>query len=394
MKTLQWLHAAALTTVLALSLLPAPAAMAQDSPNHASDGGPALSGKPVLHKAEATDAPLSTKVKEVRFYAVVRDKKGTPVDSLTAKDFVLEQDARPQSVSELTPKSDAPLVFGVIAETSPGQRKAMAEERSAATAFVKQLRENTDRAFVLHFDTQVELLQDVTADRDRLARGIDAISIGDQTPGARGRHRDDPDTDRPRYFLGGSTLFDAVYLAASEVLKDIPGRKAMIVFSDGRDRSSKVSLREAMEAAQHAGVAVYCVYVPSERESMENGSPEGGRQRRGGIGFPGGGGYPGGGGGYPGGGQRRGGDQPNEKERIAEGKKNLEQIAQATGGRMFEMNKKTTAAEVYNAVGEDLHHQYAIAYKPDRVEVGSHKLKVSVKNTEMKVQTPQGFLAE
>ena len=387
MKNVRTLRLRAFASALLLASLPA---LAQDN-------------GPVLHKAEVSNAPLSTKVKEVSFYAVVRDKKGGVVDTLASKDFVLEQDTHAQSIAALVPKTDAPLVFGVLADTGSGQRKAMADERKAATDFVKQLREDKDKAFVLHFDSQVELLQDVTGDHDKLARGIDAISIGDQAPSSSGRHRDEPDSDRPHYFFGGSTLYDAIYLTAGEVLKGVPGRKTVVLFSDGTDSNSKTSLKAAIEAAQRADAMIYCVYVPSEREeSQQNRAGRGGR----GGGFPGGGGYPGGGGGYPGGGggyPGGGGGYPGvgggrgqtpSQENRGEGKKVLEQIAHETGGRMFELSKKVTVSDVYNMIGEELHHQYSLTYKPDQVEVGYHRLHLTTRNGELSVQTRDGFYAD
>ena len=120
------------------------------------------------------------KVKEVNLLAVVRDKKGQPVDTLDKQDFVLEQDGRAQTITQFAHESDLPLTFGILADTGPGQRKALADERKAATDFVNRLlRENKDKAFVLHFDKEVELLQDVTTSHDKLAKGIDEISVGD-----------------------------------------------------------------------------------------------------------------------------------------------------------------------------------------------------------------------
>ena len=141
---------------------------------------------------------------------------------------------------------------------------------------------------MLHFDKEVELLQDVTTSHDKLAKGIDEISVGDAPHNSgSGRKRDDQDPQQPHFFFGGSMLYDAIFLSSDEVLKGQQGRKAVVLFSDGVDRDSKTSLQRAIESAQRADTLVYCVYVAPEREEQQ---PEGGGGRRGGGGYPGGGG--------------------------------------------------------------------------------------------------------
>ncbi len=382
---------------------PAPATNTAAPTADASASAPA-SAPASATAASATARPtisgkdISGKVKEVNLLAVVRDKKGQPVSSLEKQDFVLAQDGRPQTVTQFAKESDLPLTLGILADTGPGQRKAMADERKAATDFVKRLlRENKDRGFVLHFDKQVELLQDVTTSHDKLAKGIDEISVGD-TPPSSGRKRDEGDSQTPHYFFGGGMLYDAIFLSSDELLKGVRGRKAMVVFSDGVDHDSKTSLDRAIESAQRTDTLIYCVYVAAEREEQPEGNGGG---RRGGGGYPGGG-YPGGGGGpfpggggpFPGGGGggRRGpGSAPRENK--TDGKKILQQIATESGGRYFELSKKLTAAQIYEQIEAEMRHQYSLAYTPDQAENGYHKLHLGTRNTDLTVQTRAGFYA-
>ena len=358
------------------------------------------SDKPILHTRTQEPATIDVKVKEVNLLAIVRDKKGQPVNTLEKKDFVLEQDGRAQTITQLAHESDLPLTLGVLADTGPGQRKAMADERKADTDFVNHLlREGKDRAFVLHFDKEVELLQDVTVSHDKLAKGIDQISVG-EAPRTSSGGRDGNDSQRPRYYFGGSMLYDAVYLSADEVLKSQPGRKAVVLFSDGIDHGSKTSLQRAIEATQRADTLVYCVYVAAEREEREEGRSGGQRQGGGypGGGYPGGG-YPGGGGpfpggGYPGGGGQRRGPESTPRENKSNGKKILQQISRETGGRYFELSKKLTAAQIYLQIDEELRHQYNLSYTPDKAENGYHKLHLSTQTADFTVQARDGFYTE
>jgi VWFA-related protein len=381
MKTLPFKLTAILAFAVIAATLPSFAQDASQDP-----------GKPILHTRTQEPAAIPVQVKEVNLLAVVRDKKGKPVNTLEKKDFVLEQDGRAQTITRFAHESDLPLALGVVADTGPGQRKAMADERKAGTDFVNHLlREGKDRAFVLHFDKEVELLQDVTTSHEKLAKGIDQISVGEapRTSGGE-RGRDGDDSQRPRYFFGGSMLYDAVYLSADEVLKGQPGRKAVVLFSDGVDRGSKTSLQRAIEASQRADTLVYCVYVAAEREEREEGRSGG--QRQGGGGYPGGGGpFPGGG--YPGGGRRRG-PENTPRENKADGKKILQQIARETGGRYFELSKKLTAAQIYSQIDEELRHQYSLSYTPDRAGNGYHKLHLSTQDADLTVQARDGFYAE
>lgn len=349
----------------------------------------------------ASPATISVKVKEVNLLAIVRDKKGQPVNNLDKKDFVLEQDGRAQTVTQFSHESDLPLTLGILADTGPGQRKELADERKAGTDFVNRLlRENKDKAFVLHFDKEVELLQDVTTSHDKLAKGIDAISVGEAPNNSGSGHkRDDEDRDHPHYFFGGGMLYDAIFLSDDEVLKGQQGRKAIVLFSDGVDHDSKTSLQRAIESAQRSDALVYCVYVTSERDENQRGD-NGGQRRGGGGGYPGGGSpFPGGGGGYPGGGGspggggRRGPDNGPHEDKNA-GKKILQQIAKETGGRYFELSKKLTAEQVYTQIEEELRHQYSLSYTPDKAEAGFHKLHLSTHNGDLTVQTREGFYSE
>src|SRR5436305_11790392 len=120
----------------------------------------------LLHGQEARQEPptFSTGVKVVNLFANVRDKKGEIVKDLTKDDFLLDEDGLPQKIKYFAQESDLPLTLGLLVDTSGSQRRLIDEERSASYQFFQQvLREDKDVAFVIHFDFDVELLQDITA---------------------------------------------------------------------------------------------------------------------------------------------------------------------------------------------------------------------------------------
>src|SRR5205823_1676505 len=123
--------------------------------------------------------------------------------------------------------------------------------------FEKVLREDKDKAFVIHFDTEVELLQDLTSSRKDLENAIanlDTPALGRPQLGRRGGggpSSGGPQGRGPRAGIG-TALYDSLYLATDEVLKKQDGRKAVILLTDGVDQGSKESLLSAIESSQRA----------------------------------------------------------------------------------------------------------------------------------------------
>jgi VWFA-related protein len=353
-------------------------------------------------------ATLKIEAREVVLPVTVRDKKGALVNNLKISDFSLTEDKRPQVIKSFTRESNLPFQLGLLVDTSRSLSGAMENERKAAGKFVDQmlsaepkagLGSGHDEAFLIHFDREVELLQDFTTSRDKLHHELEEMGPSrrakddSQGPESSG---DDRERGGPGPERGGAQLYDAIYLASDELMKPKDGRKALVVFSDGVDRGSKMDLNDAVDAADRAGVAVYAIYFKGEQERSGVGNP-GGSGRRGGLSWPGGGGgnpgggggYPGGGGGYPGGGGRGGG----QKEQGVDGKKILDKIATRTGGRCFEAKKKDNLEEIYGQIAEELRGQYLLTYTPDLVdkEGGFHKIALKANQKDLAVVTREGY---
>jgi VWFA-related protein len=357
----------------------------------------------VVQPLQAQDpvATVSVDVKVVALPVTVRDKHGQIVRNLTRDDFTLEEDGRPQTIKYFSQDANLPLTLGLLVDTSYSQRNVLDEERSASHGFLDQmLKQDKDRAFIIHFDREVELLQDLTSSRDKLQQALDDL----HTPQPDRNQSDDsggsPQGGQRRMHRGGTQLYDAVYLASNELMKKQQGRKALVILSDGVDRGSKTSLESAIESAQRSDTMVYSILFKGPQEAERGGYEH---QRRGGTGggWPGGGGgWPGGGGGWPGGGGggrggRGGGQRPPEEPR-ADGKKILERISKETGGRLFEVSKKETVAQIYSTIAEELRTQYNLGYTPDQKEgaEGYHKISLTAKGKDYSVQTRDGYYAE
>jgi len=257
-----------------------------------------------------------------------------------------------------------------------------------------------DKAFVVQFARQTDLLQDVTSSKPKLQAGLKQLNIPDSGGGNSGT---DTDTNGggPARAHGGTTLYDALFLSSDELMGKQKGRKAVIILSDGVDNGSKESLASSIEAAQRADTIVYAIYYQGREGGYQRdqgqGYPGGGGRHGGG--FPGGGGgYPGGGGGYPGGGGRGGGQNRPQSASRQDGKKILQRMADETGGRLFEVDKKQTLANIYKQIGDELRAQYRLGYTPDKDEAadGYHRIDLSFsKDTkdakDLFIQTRDGY---
>ncbi|HUL15073.1 MAG TPA: VWA domain-containing protein [Terriglobales bacterium] len=327
---------------------------------------------------------IQVQVKTVSVLATVRDKHGKIVSNLTKDDFVLDEDGHPQTITYFARETDLPLRLGLLVDTSFSQRGVLDQERSASYTFLDQmLRQDKDLAFVIHFDREVELLQDFTGSRPKLQAALQSLNMpemggygGGQSGGGQGGGGQDGGGGRHqrggRGRGGGTLLYDAVYLASDELMSKQQGRKALIILSDGVDRGSKETLATAIETAQRADTVVYSILFAGEEGhgGFNHGGfgmggphgPYGGRQQR-----------------YP-------------EEQRPDGKKILEQISKETGGRMFQVSKKETVDKIYAEIQEELRNQYSLGYTPDQgAGPGYHKIHLVTRQKDLIVQARDGY---
>jgi VWFA-related protein len=367
--------------------------------------------QPAATPADAQPTPtISVDARLVNIPVVVFDKKGALVQNLTKDNFLLYVDKQPQTIRYFNIDTDLPLTLGLLVDTSMSQREVLDDERTASSAFIDDMLtgpDGRDKAFIIQFARQTELLQDTTSSKPKLQAAIKQIDSSPDSADTRADNSPDSSTDsnsnsnarnsgRTRV---GTVLYDALFLSADELLSKQKGRKALIILSDGDDRGSKESISSSIEAAQRADTVVYAIYFKGrETGGFDNRDQQGGGFPGGrGGGYPGGGGgYPGGGGGYPGGGRGgRGGQQPSEIPRT-DGKKVLQRMADETGGRLFEVSKKQTVADIYKQIGEELRAQYRLAFTPDQTTAsdGYHRIDLSLTKSSPKalsIQTRDGY---
>ncbi len=364
-----------------------PLAPALDSQNSTP---PPPATAPAAQSPAAPVTTMSVNVKVVTLPVTVRDKKGKIVKDLTKADFDLEEDGKPQEIRYFSQETNLPLTVGLLVDTSMSERDYMDRERSASRAFLDQMiTRPQDRAFVIHFDREVELLQDLTSDHGKLEK---AVGLIDTQPSVENVQTNDQGggQSRGRRGGGGTALYDAIFLACDEITAKQKGRKAIVVLSDGEDRGSKETMNSAIESAQKAETVVYTIYIGGHQD---NSGYNPGMGRRGGMGggYPGGGGrYPGGG--YPGGGYPGGGNYPRQQENRPNGKKIMQEIAEQTGGRFFEAKKKEAVDDDYAQIAEELRTQFMLGYTPPKDQSsGYHSIHLTAKKKDLIVQTRAGY---
>lgn len=195
--------------------------------------------------AAEDEGPIATfrkRVEEVNVIFTVTEKHGRFIKDLKKDDFAVLDDRKPpQAVVDFRSETDLPLRVGLLIDTSGSVRERFSFEQEAAMKFLSQtIRPGSDQAFVLGFESEVEVTQDFTDNTQKLAHGIRMLRTG-----------------------GGTAMYDAIYYACRDKLMKATAtatvRRAIMLLSDGEDNQSRVTLAEAIEMAQRAEVIIYAI---------------------------------------------------------------------------------------------------------------------------------------
>jgi len=300
---------------------------------------------PAYAQEEPQDTVISVDVQVVNVLATVRDKDGVLVSNLSQGDFDLYEDGVLQDIKYFTRQADLPLTIGLLVDTSVSQENLIYEERTAGYRFFdKVLRIDEDLAFLMSFDIDVELLQDLTAAKPLLQDGLERLEVQGSTRGVTAGPV--PQNSKPV----GTAMFDGIYLAANEMLKGQAGRKALVLVTDGYDYGSKVKIEEAIEASQRSDVIIFSVRYYDTR-FYQGGAVIGG------------------------------------------GRSDLRQLSRSTGGDTYEVKRKQTLDQIFEDINNVVRNQYAIGYSPKRdlSDKGFRKIELKLKNKRLEAQTRAGY---
>jgi VWFA-related protein len=275
-----------------------------------------------------TPRPFTLEVETslVSVTAVVQDKNGAFIRGLGPSDIVVTEDGVKQEVAFFreasAPGEKIPLSVVLVLDSSGSMKNNMHFLQEAAVTFVNKL-EDVDKALVVDFNSGVRGSAEFTDDIARLEQFVEALQA-----------------------WGGTSLYDAIHYGLNRI-KNQPGRKAVIVFSDGDDTTSSFGEKDVIDYARAVEATVYCVGI------------------RGGAGL------------------------------VDRGPRGfLRKVAKETGGAYFFPEKVGDLIRVFSGISDELHNHYLLGYSPQRPPDGTWReieVKLARKDAQMRVR--KGYFA-
>lgn len=252
----------------------------------------------------------------VNFSAI--DRNGRMIPGLNADDFTIEEDGKPQKVTLFARERELPLTLAMLIDISPSVSPVFEEEKYTASGFLRSVLGPRDLALVIAFDRWVTLAQDFTEDVPSLTSAIDSLSLS----------------------KNGTSLYDAVSLAADEKLAREAGRKAIVLISDGDDTTSQFSPSKAMVSAHKSDAVIYTI-----SNSGDSGS--------------------------------------------------LRKLSEETGGAFFRVRREGDFEKVFEQIAMELRTQYSIAYhstNPAR-DGTFRRIKIVPRDSNVGIRARRGYYA-
>jgi Ca-activated chloride channel family protein len=256
----------------------------------------------------------------VLLWVTVTGKKDQLITELDRENFRIEEDGKEQQIIDFY-LEDRPISMAILLDTSGSMQESMEEVHAAAGSFVETLRPE-DQALVIDFDERVFLVQELTSDHEALREAITSTEP-----------------------IGGTALFDAFH-AAYRKLRDIEGRKAIVLLSDGDDTASQFGYRRVLEEAKANNIMIFAIGL-------------------------------------------EGGINSTLDRNV------LKEFASVTGGRAFFVNKAEDLKDVYQRIAEELRTQHYMSYSTGISDWNGKwvKLKVNSDVPGHKVRARRGFFA-
>jgi Ca-activated chloride channel family protein len=285
-----------------------------------------VAGLPPQDVEQEEDVPFRVEVDAVNVLATIHDKDTRKfVTDLTRDDFKIYEDGVLQSVTNFTQQIDLPLTIALCVDTSSSVRLKLPFEKEAAVEFLFSVMRPFDRVALVEFDTGVTLIHDFTSNPNDLVREIEQLKAG-----------------------GGTSLYDAIYLVSEQKMLNEPGRKTVVILSDGADLTSKHDFEETLRMAYQAEVTVYAISTT-----------------------------------------RFGADVDHEGDNA------LKQLTESTGGRVFFPYSSSQLNEAFREIDQELRSQYNLTYVPiNRRKDGEFReVKVKVARDSINIRHRKGYFA-
>jgi Ca-activated chloride channel family protein len=311
------------------------------------------------------------------------DRAGKYVPSIRQAEFRIWEEGVEQEIAYFA-TVEKPFTVALVIDTSGSTKYRLREIQDAAIAFVNELRP-ADRVLVVSFDDEVRVLTEATSDRARLRDAIYRVRPGE-----------------------GTKLYDAVDFIINQRFNRIDGRKAMLLFTDGVDTSSRLASYESnARDAEELDALIYPVqydtYAGGGSTQSNGGWGGGNRRKRGGIidilgdilsdgdiNIGNGGGNKRGGGG--------GGGNNNctgcTREEYERGAAYLNDLARLSGARLYRADTTSDIAGAFSLVAEELRRQYSLGYYPKQQgQPGQRRrIKVRVMRPDLAVRARDSYI--
>jgi len=326
---------------------------------------------------EVDDEIIKVETNLVTMPVSVLDRNGRFISGLRQQDFQIYENNAEQKI-EYFASVEQPFTVVLLIDVSPSTAYRIEEIQDAAITFVNQLRQN-DKVVVISFDERVNVLSPLTNNRNVLRNSIMQARFGD-----------------------GTSIYEAVDYTINRQLRGIEGRKAIVIFTDGVDTTSRrANYQSTVKQAEELDALIYPIRYDTYSGVTSQGGGGGNypfpRQRRSGnvlgdiLGGILGGGVVIGGGGYPRGG---GGSAGSSRGEYEEGRRYLNDLAQNSGGRTFEANANSNLDAAFAGIAEELRRQYSVGYYP---EVAGQKgerrqIRVRVKRPNLVVKSKNSYI--
>jgi Ca-activated chloride channel homolog len=311
--------------VITVTVLPASAQKAKPSPT------------PPPETSQGTERIL---IRRVRLPITVTDKKGNFIPGLTKNDFQILEDKVPQTIETFSDdlSQTTPLYVAVLMDTSPSTAGKLKFQQESAMNFIQTVvKPRKDRVLFATFDDQIKLRQDFTDKLDLLDKAVYGVKdMGKQT-----------------------ALFDAVWQFCDEKMRSVPGRRVLLVVTDGEDTYSRANLRDAIDIAQRTETTIFAISTKAGFLSTVPGVEAG---------------------------------QVSDKK-----DKDLQTLSEETGGMAFFTGDMLSLERSFNKISKELRAQYLVTYDPTNKTYDGTFRKIVVKlsdgHRDLKVRTKDGYRA-
>lgn len=300
------------------------------------------------NSGEPAPASIRVDVELVNLLCTVQDRSGAYVTNLSKDDFIVLEDGRPQPITHFARQTDQALTVALLFDVSWSMDTSLSAEADAARQFFRSILRPGDSAMLAGFAAFVALWQPITSSPQVLEQALDHVpEVGKALRGERMSIQSKTEAPGGGMMImlggdGGSMLFDAVDMVSTQQLRPLPGRKAIIALTDGKDEGSKRTLKEAVRSTLAADAIFFGI---------------------------------------------------DPKDKLGDRMDILKELSSQTGGSAFHIDNHTTLDAALRAIEEQLRNQYAIGYAPpENSKKGTfHKVEVRVNKPGFTVRARNGY---